>query len=218
MFKQFNRLFENFRENALDKTDLKKVEILDAAMHCMARYGIIKTTLDDIARLVGLNKATLYYYYHNKEAIFLDALEREAGNFLQLVQQSFKRIKTAKDKIYTFLKIYNNYIRNRVEILEINVQAMIESQALIRKLNKRMREKNIDLMREIIQEGIDSGEFRRINASRVADIMRYIFDLQRLEYYMGSMEKGNQSLDLEQLENDSKYILDIFLNGMLKKN
>jgi AcrR family transcriptional regulator len=200
----------------LSKSKLKKEDILDAAMQCIARYGINKTTLDDIARLVGLNKATLYYYYDNKESIFIDALEREAGQLLTMVQESFKKNATAKDKIYTFLKIYHNYLRDRAEILEFNAQAMIESQVFIRKIHKRMREKNIDLMREIIQQGIDDGEFRRTNPSRVADIIRYIFDLRRLEFYIESMERGQHALDLNKLENDSKYILDIFLNGLIK--
>jgi AcrR family transcriptional regulator len=201
----------------LDKLDQKKVNILDAAMVCLARYGVAKTTLDDISRLVGLNKATLYYYYQNKESIFIDALEREAQKIIADVRKSFKKNATAKDKIYSFLKTYHNYLRNRVEILELNAQAMIENQSFIRKIHKRMREKNIDLMREIIEEGIKSGEFRSINAARVADIMRYIFDLRRLEFFMDSIDKRNQHLDINQLENDSKYILDIFMNGILQK-
>lgn len=200
----------------MDKLDQKKEDILDAAMHCLARYGIIKTTLDDIARLVGMNKATLYYYYKNKEAIFFDAMEREAQGFVMRVRKNFKTNSTAKDKIFSFLHTYHNYLRERIEIIELNAQAMVENHAFIRKVSNHMREKNIDLMREIIIEGINNGEFRRIDAGRVANILRYIFDLRRLEFFLDNIEKSGIKIDISQIEKDSNYILDIFLHGLIK--
>ncbi len=202
----------------MEKLDRKKEEILDAAMHCLARYGIIKTTLDDIARLVGINKATLYYYYKNKEAIFIDALEREALGLMEQVQKHFKKNWGAKERMYSFLRTYHNYLRTRVEILELNARAMVDNHAFIRKMHKRMRDKNIDLMKEIIQQGINSGEFRKVDAGRVADILRYIFDLRRLEYFVDSLDTTSAKISITQLEKDSTYILDIFLNGLIKTN
>jgi AcrR family transcriptional regulator len=205
------------KENTVDKLDQKKDVILDAAMQCLARFGIVKTTLDDIARLVGVNKATLYYYYKNKEAIFMDAMEREAHVFLAMARQNFKKNFSAKNKIYSFLRTYHKYLHDRAEILELNAQAMVDSHSFMRNVYKHLREKNIDFMREIIQEGIDKGEFRRVEAARVADILRHILDLRRLEFFLDSMEKVNAQPDLLQLEKDSIYILDIFLNGLVRK-
>ena len=41
----------------------KREQILKAAAECLSQYGYEKTTLSDIGKLVGLNKASLYYYY-----------------------------------------------------------------------------------------------------------------------------------------------------------
>jgi AcrR family transcriptional regulator len=201
----------------VDKLDKKKEDILDAAMHCLARYGIVKTTLDDIGRQVGINKATLYYYYKNKEAIFLDAMEREAQGFLAQVKQNFKKNCSAKDKIYSFLHTYHSYLRERIEILELNARAMVDNHSFIRSMHKRMRTKNIDMMKVIIREGIKNGEFRSVDAGRVADILRYIFDLRRLDFFLDSIDRSGGNIDVSQIEKDSKYILDIFLNGIMKK-
>ncbi len=201
----------------MDKSESKRAEILDAAMFCLARYGANKTTLDDIAGLIGLNKATLYYYYQNKEAIFIDALEREAQRFIDTVRQNFRKHARARDKMYVFLKTYLNYLRDRAEILELNARALVDNQIFIRKIHGRMREKNIDLMKEIIREGIKSGEFRKMNAGRVADSMRYIFDMRLLEYFTDYAEMRHQQFDISRLERDAKYIMEIFLHGILKK-
>ena len=64
-------------------TSPKKQEILKAASECFARFGYEKTTLDDIGKMVGLNKASLYYYYKNKEDIFAEVV-LQAGDSLSI--------------------------------------------------------------------------------------------------------------------------------------
>ena len=95
---------------------------------------------------------------------------------------------------------------------------MVENHTFMRKMHNCMREKNIDLMKEIIQEGIDNGEFRRLDAGRVADVLRYIFDLRKVEFFLDSMDKNTDKYEISQLEKDSLYTLDIFLNGIIKKD
>jgi len=41
----------------------RKREILAAAGKCFVQYGYEKTTLDDIAAIVGINKASFYYSF-----------------------------------------------------------------------------------------------------------------------------------------------------------
>jgi AcrR family transcriptional regulator len=55
-----------------------------------------KITLDNIGMLVGLNKASLYYYYKNKESIFCIVIFREADIYLEGLQKKVKTAKTAE--------------------------------------------------------------------------------------------------------------------------
>ena len=52
--------------------------ILDAAASCYLRLGVGKTTAADIAREVGISRATLYRRHGSHEAIFLAVLTRES--------------------------------------------------------------------------------------------------------------------------------------------
>lgn len=40
--------------------DTPRQPVIEAALRCVARWGVSKTTLDDIAREVGLSRATVY--------------------------------------------------------------------------------------------------------------------------------------------------------------
>ena len=51
--------------------------MLDAALVCIARVGLGKTTLDDVAREAGCARATVYRCFPGKQNLFGAVLERE---------------------------------------------------------------------------------------------------------------------------------------------
>jgi len=51
--------------------------VLDAALACVARVGLGKTTLDDVAREAGCARATVYCCFPGKQNLFAAVLERE---------------------------------------------------------------------------------------------------------------------------------------------
>jgi AcrR family transcriptional regulator len=53
--------------------------LLDAALACIARVGVSKTTLDDVARAAGCSRATLYRYFPGKPALLHALVTREAA-------------------------------------------------------------------------------------------------------------------------------------------
>jgi AcrR family transcriptional regulator len=55
----------------------KDVRILAAALTCIGRFGLSKTTVDDIAREAGCSRATLYRSYDGKPAIVRAAVAAE---------------------------------------------------------------------------------------------------------------------------------------------
>jgi AcrR family transcriptional regulator len=53
--------------------------VLDATASCYLRFGVAKTTAADIAKVVGISRATLYRRFGSHEAIFLALLTRESA-------------------------------------------------------------------------------------------------------------------------------------------
>jgi len=52
--------------------------LLDAAGECYRRFGIRKTTVDDIAKAAGLSRATAYRTFKNRDEILVGVVAREA--------------------------------------------------------------------------------------------------------------------------------------------
>ncbi|MER5475262.1 TetR/AcrR family transcriptional regulator [Streptomyces sp. NPDC002685] len=45
-------------------------EVLDAAYDCLTRYGMRRTTMDDIASVMGVSRSAVYQYVHGKDDAF----------------------------------------------------------------------------------------------------------------------------------------------------
>ena len=59
--------------------DSTSARLLDATLVCIARVGVSKTTLDDVAREAGCSRATLYRYFPGKPALLHALVTREAA-------------------------------------------------------------------------------------------------------------------------------------------
>ena len=62
-------------------------DIADAALRCIARWGVAKTTLEDVAREAGASRATVYRAFPGgKDALFAALADREVHRLESAVE------------------------------------------------------------------------------------------------------------------------------------
>src|SRR5436190_17687952 len=70
-----------------EQREQRAERILDAAAELMLRWGYNKTTIDDIVRLAGVPKGTIYLHWKTREELFLALIEREYTRLVRDIQQ-----------------------------------------------------------------------------------------------------------------------------------
>lgn len=72
--------------------------IVEAMLECIGRWGIAKTTADDIARAAGISRATLYRAFPGGKEVAFEALVRhETSRFFQVVTGRLDDAATLED-------------------------------------------------------------------------------------------------------------------------
>src|SRR5688572_23837277 len=72
--------------------------LVAAMLECIGRWGVAKTTADDIARAAGVSRATLYRAFPGgKEVAFEALLRHELGRFFALVERRFDEADSLED-------------------------------------------------------------------------------------------------------------------------
>jgi AcrR family transcriptional regulator len=62
--------------------EVRRAQILDAALGCLARGGYHATTMDDLARAAGLSKGSIYWHFEGKEDVFLAAFDHVGAKLI----------------------------------------------------------------------------------------------------------------------------------------
>ncbi len=76
-----------------------EVRIRDAALICIGRFGLAKTTVDDIAREAHCSRATLYRYFDSKPAIVRAAVLAERDRVVAAVVDAGRAAPTFADAV-----------------------------------------------------------------------------------------------------------------------
>lgn len=74
-------------------------QILDASVRCIARVGLAKTTLDDVAKEAGCARATVYRYFPNKLALQVALVEREVATLQAQLLDAAAHTETLGDAV-----------------------------------------------------------------------------------------------------------------------
>lgn len=87
--------------------------ILDAANEIFLKEGFKDTKIRDIAKLIQYNPATIYFYYKNKEEVFLALQERTFNEFHQAIFNATSNIEDPKERLNKMGREYINFaLRN----------------------------------------------------------------------------------------------------------
>ena len=76
-------------ESVFDKTN-KMQQIIDVAQKRFGVYGLEKTSMREIAEDLNLSKASLYYYFPDKESLYRAVVEKEQDEFIAKISENIK--------------------------------------------------------------------------------------------------------------------------------
>jgi len=90
------------RASRTAKAEPPRKQVLAAAIDCFARHGYRGTSIDRIAREVGVTKGALYYHFRDKEDLLFAAVTERVGEFQRKV---VREVEPARDAFATLRQV-----------------------------------------------------------------------------------------------------------------
>jgi AcrR family transcriptional regulator len=148
------------------RAEARPAEILDAALTVFSARGFAAAKLDDVAKEAGVSKGTLYLYFASKEALF-EAMALEMMRMPVLAQlETIAKAETATDGLRQLVQFMAKMLadprRSALPKLIIAESAGFPELAGIwlKSVIQPVRQRLVKL----IEAGIASGEFRKVDA------------------------------------------------------
>lgn len=191
----------------------RRAEILAAAKQEFASRGFAAARMEDIARRIGLSKATLYLQFETKEALFRALIEALVAETLpQVLPSDFGDI-PARQMLTAFIPAAMRHIAGGdiAFVPRLIIGEGSQFPELARYYHDVAISRVLGLIERLIRHGIDRGEFRAVDAHHVsrsiaggvvlAALWRTVFE-----------PVGGEPLDVEAM---ARAHLDLVLNGLL---
>ncbi len=138
--------------------------LLDAASRLMIERSSTDISLSDISRRSGLNSALVKYHFGNKTGLLLALLRRDASRALAQLEQLWRKDigPTAKLKLHV-VGIVNAYYRSPYLNHLIHTLLHDSGSEVAREVSEFFVKPVIDFERRLLDEGVRTGEFRRVD-------------------------------------------------------
>ncbi len=84
----------------------KRAEICKTATKLFVKKGFEKTTIRDIAREAGINSASIYYYFEDKESVLYEILIEIMDRSLDQLREIVNHEISLREKIYAIIRMH----------------------------------------------------------------------------------------------------------------
>lgn len=148
------------KEKIMKTNKPKYQQIIEAAVKVIAENGYHASQVSKIAKEAGVADGTIYLYFKNKEDVLVSVFEEKMGQFIDKIAKAANEQPDAKQKLKTLIQMH-------FEQLEANHHLAVVTQLELRQSNYTLRlqinkvlKPYLDIIDEIINEGIKNKEFR----------------------------------------------------------
>jgi len=187
----------------------KRITILNVSQALFSRFGFVKTTVDEIAKLARIGKGTVYHYFRSKEQVFAEVIQRESNTLQEKIQQALRGKQTPQGKLTAFVKTRFSHLKDLTNYYSALTDDYLEHYAFIEEARHKYLDREIQTVKDILYEGVEKGVFEIEDTKLTAQAI--VLLLKALEYPW-SVEKDKFDIELS-----TNKFLNILFKGIEKR-
>jgi AcrR family transcriptional regulator len=200
-----------------DRSDKIRM-IIEASQRRFGLYGIEKTSMREIADDLKLSKASLYYYFPDKESLYSAVVKKEQGEFLDKISERILSFHEPEQLLLEYANARLSYFRTLLNLSRLRFEDYSDLKPAFRDTILLFKEKEKEIIIKIFEKGINKGIFFINDTDSTASLF-----LDLLKGLRISVVNDKKTLLIEQeeyaklLENTNAFTK-IFINGLKFKH
>lgn len=140
------------------KDDVRR-KIVQVASLIFTRFGFRKTTMEEIALASRKGKSSIYYYFKSKEEIYKAVVEKEANELKEELKVEISRYTDPIEQLKAYILFRMHKIKMLTNFYDAMKSEYLSHLEFIEKIRKKFDQDEIRIVKQILQNGIDSGKF-----------------------------------------------------------
>jgi TetR/AcrR family transcriptional regulator len=157
------------------RPEQSRAAILQAAVREFSREGVAGARIDAIARSARVNKALLYYYFKDKEALYSAVLDQVFGGLTVAVNTAFALNVPPREKILAYVRAHFDYVAGHPLYPRIVQGEMMSAgrngSSQLDRIVKQYFRPLASQLSQVLAEGMAAGDFRSVDPAQVVPSM-----------------------------------------------
>jgi len=193
------------------KQDLRKDQILDAALTVLVQNGYEGSRMDDVVSKSQLSKGAIYWYYKSKKDMYLDLVNFWVIHYSATINHLVENDQAAPDQ----LKSLFNYFIDQYEsdpdpfIALTEFWSMAQKDDDFRAKLQKVYSQFLEVLEKIVAKGVKDDDFKKLDIRITA--MSIMLNVESINWFTLFDTHGVSARDYIQT------ISDFILAGLLKK-
>ena len=188
--------------------DIREI-IVNVARNIFAKFGFRKTTMEEIAQAARKGKSSIYHYFNSKEDIFNAVVEKETRALHLALSEAINTSSTPEEKLKAYIQTRMDTISKLANLYSALKDEYLDHFSFIEKIRSHFDQEEIKMIKEILVEGVNKGDFVVENLEITA--FGIITALKGLEY---PIFVKKEYVDFEKKFNG---LLNILFHGIVRK-
>lgn len=159
----------------------KSRQILKTAARMFAKKGYHQTTVDEIARALGVAKGTIYYHFKNKEELYLAIIQEGVCLLEGRMRLDMAEAKTPAEKIKRIIVDMLSFVEDEKDLVFLFIKELCGND-IRREVLAGMLSGTLGIIREIIKEGVKGGSFKKVDPVITANSLYGMVVISALHY------------------------------------
>ncbi|HEX7493570.1 MAG TPA: TetR/AcrR family transcriptional regulator [Bacteroidales bacterium] len=206
----------NINKSGSDKNDKVQL-IIEASQKRFGLYGLEKTSMREIASDLKLSKASLYYYFPDKESLYKAVVEKEQNEFIANVSERILSIQEPEQLLLEYSGVRLSYFRTLLNLSKLRLEAYTGLKPGFRDTIQMFKEKEKEIIKRIFEKGISTGIFYIEDVDQTASLF-----LDLLKGIRITLVNEKETLFIEQEEYDlllekTLAFTNVFIKGLKYK-
>jgi len=183
--------------------------IIVTAQVLFGRFGLKKTTLDEIIRRANVAKGTFYKHFSNKEVLFMEVVARESATLTALIRDAVRDAPTPQDKMTAYLKVRVRTVAELANLYEVTRETVSEYWPHCEGIRKSHLLEEQRIVQSVLEDGTSAGTFDvpapELTASAIVIAARGLESSWMLEANLLEIEEG------------ADILLEVLFRGILRR-
>ena len=166
-----------------ESTEVRKEQIVRAALEIIGKGGIQGLTTSGIAKAVGISEANIYRHFKNKDAILTATVEDLEDNISNILKKVTTREISPLNKLAQIFKLHLSHIQNNKGVPRLVFSSELHFRQDLRDKLSSLIDRYLKMLTGILDEGVEDGSVKSaIDTTAMARLFVGMIQLSALRW------------------------------------